>query len=456
MKVLFVASEIFPYAKSGGLADVADALPEALKEMTDISRIMPLYGFMDKKEFKKDISFSVEMAGVEYEISVYKDMKDGVWTYFIDAPMLSHTKNLYGDENGDYANNHLRFALFCKAVLEFAIINNVELIHLNDWHTGLVALYIKDRGLDIKTVFTIHNLAYQGVFDFNSLAQIGVSEKYFHIDALEFYLKVNFLKAGIAFSDSVTTVSPSYAKEIQTQKFGCGLDGFLKFHRKKLYGILNGINVKTNKGFDEKTLSKKYKEKSEFIKNSSLKDPRKPLFIMISRLVEQKGIDMILKSSKELLSKRLNLFILGDGNEEISNALFELSKQYDNFEFQRGYDEELSKKLYRSGDFLLMPSLFEPCGLNQMIAMRCATIPIVHSVGGLKDSVFEDESACGSGIVFKSFTKRAFLGAVDRALELKKSKKHFDKVRKKDIECDFSFKKSALKYLEIYKNDLSC
>ena len=464
MRVLFASSEIFPHAKSGGLADVADALPHALKEFVDISRVMPLYGFMSVYRFKKQMDFKLNLSGIEYKIVIYSQLKDDITTYFIKAPLLSTTQNLYTDKNGSYANNDLRFAIFCMAVVKLCIKLKIDILHLNDWHSALAALYIKDKKLNIKTIFTIHNLAYQGVFEFESLKRIGVDERYFHMDSLEFYGGVNFLKAGVAYSDAITTVSPSYAKEILTKEFGCGLDGFLNLHKNKLSGVLNGINTeifdpKTDKyifcNFDKNSMQNKYKNKVDFIKNSTLKDPRRPLFVMISRLVEQKGVDLIVSSLKKLLKNKINLFILGEGDEQISSKLLELSKLYDNFEFFKGYDEPLSHKVYASGDFLLMPSRFEPCGLNQMIAMRYATIPLVHSVGGLQDSVDENTLACGSGIVFKKFTQKEFLGAFDRALKLKKEKKKFDKIRELNLECDFSFAKSALKYLDIYKKILA-
>ncbi len=459
MKILFASSEVFPHAKSGGLADVASALPHAIKEFEDISRVMPLYGFMSKKGLKKVKNLEIKISHIKYDVVVYTKLQKKVLTYFIEAPLLSSTQNMYADEKGDYANNDLRFSIFCNAIVVLSLELGVDIIHLNDWHTALTALYIKDAKLDIKTVFTIHNLAYQGIFDFESLQRVGIDSKYFSMDKLEFYGRVNFLKAGVFYSDAVTTVSSNYAKEILTKEFGCGLDGFLKVHKAKLSGILNGIdtdifNPKTDKTlvyrFDKNSLKDKYKNKVEFIKQSTLKDPRKPLFVMITRLVEQKGIDLVLSSLKKLLQNKLNFFMLGEGGENISIHLEKLSKKYDNFEFFNGYNESLSHMAYASADFLLMPSRFEPCGLNQLIAMRYGTIPVVHSVGGLKESVFEDILACGIGIVFEKFTQKEFLSAIDRALKLKKDTKKLDEIKQLNMECDFSFEKSALKYIEIY------
>ncbi|WP_345993868.1 glycogen/starch synthase [Sulfurimonas sp. HSL-1716] len=461
MKVLFASSEIFPYAKSGGLADVADALPHILQEYVEISRVMPLYGFMDKDGFDYEKSYKISLGGIDYKINLYTKQSGSMRTYFIEAPLLSATKNLYCDKDGDYANNDLRFGIFCMALVELASMLNIAILHLNDWHTALCALFIHERKMKIKTVFTIHNLAYQGIFGKNSLERLGIDKKYFTMDGLEFYEKVNFLKAAIAYSDRITTVSPSYAKEILTKEFGCGLEGFLAHHKKKLTGVLNGINDTVFDPakdailpftYDEKTLDNKYKNKADFIKRSKLKDPRRPLFVMIARLVEQKGIDLLIDSIKMLLEKKINLFLLGEGSAEFSKKLARFSNEHDNFEFFEGYDEELSHRIYAAADFLLMPSKFEPCGLNQMIAMRYGTIPIVHAVGGLKDSVHEDKKACGEGIVFKKQNKKEFLSAVERALKLKKEAKKFKATIEFNMGCDFSFRPSALEYLRLYKS----
>ena len=459
MKVLFVSSEIYPYAKSGGLADVADALPEALGTFTDVYSVMPLYGFMSKKDLHLSQSFEVSLAETTYKIEIYTKVQNTHNLYFIKAPLLSDTQNLYGDKEGDYVDNHLRFAIFCKAVIVLAMSLHVKILHLNDWHTALCPLFVKEQKLPLKTVLTIHNLAYQGIFEKKRLWELGISEKYFTIDGLEFYGKVNFLKAGIAFSDAVTTVSPSYAKEILTSKFGCGLEGFLTHHKTKLSGILNGINElvfdpRTDKDIDTpyENIQEKYKNKVALLKSSKLKDPRRPFFVMISRLVEQKGIDLLLESMDSLLENRLNLFIIGEGEARFAQQLQVLSSKYENFEFFEGYDEVLSHQLYAAADFLLMPSVFEPCGLNQMIAMRYGAIPIVHATGGLKDSVHEDIVTCGQGIVFKKWSKQAFLLALQRALMLKKDKKRFESQGSFNMQCDFSFAQSASAYFKLYES----
>ncbi len=459
IKVLFASSEIYPFAKTGGLADVSDAFPFALKNRVDISRITPLYSFMQKKSLKPYESFVLVVGETDYEIEIFTQTDNGLVTYFVEAPFLSTTPHLYGDATGDYPNNDLRFGLFCRAIVELSLRLGIEVLHLNDWHTALSALFIKEFNLNIKTIFTIHNLAYHGVFTYSTLSNLSIDSKHYNFEGLEFYDRVNFLKAGITYSDLITTVSPSYAQEILTPEFGCGLDAHLRHHQKKLSGILNGINYNTfnpqsglDFPYDNNTLENKHKNKVAFIKQSTLKDPRIPLFVMVSRLVQQKGLDLLLESLEEFLQKRVNLFILGEGNAEICEKLQTVAQKHENFEFLQGYDESLSHKIYAVADFLLMPSRFEPCGLNQFIAMHYGTIPIVHAVGGLKDSVHEQTKECGKGIVFENQTKEDFLLAIQRALEFKKESKKFKATIEFNMECDFSFTHGSLEYLKLYES----
>lgn len=459
MQVLFASSEMFPYAKSGGLADVASSLPKSLSTLLDISTIMPLYGFMSREDLMLECSENISLNESLYTINFYKTIKDNLTTYFVEAPLLSDTQSLYGDSQGDYADNDLRFGIFCKAIVLLAKTLKVDVLHLNDWHTALCALYIKEENLNIKTVFTIHNLAYQGVFSADSLKRLSVDSKYFNADGLEFYSKINLLKAGVAYSDAVTTVSPTYAKEILTKEFGCGLEGFLEHHRGKLSGILNGIdmtqfNPKTDghiyRKYDYNSLEKKEENKKYFIKNTSFKNLNFPLIAMVSRLVEQKGVELVIESLEELLNKEINLYIVGEGSSEFATRLSEMSNRYENLEFFNKYEEGFSHKVYSAADFLLMPSRFEPCGLSQMIAMSYGTLPIVHKVGGLKDSVIDEID----GIVFNKYTKEDLILAVDRAINLKKNSQKFNSMKISVMKKNLSFSKSALKYIEIYKKVL--
>jgi starch synthase len=449
MKVLFASSEIFPYAKTGGLADVAYSLPLALSRDISISRVMPLYAFMDAKSFTHVDNFTITLNAAHYSVEILQHQQKGIITYFVKADLLSQTQHPYGDEKGDYPDNALRFGIFSMAIVELALRLGITIIHLNDWHTALVPLFVKKYELRIKTLFSIHNLAYQGIFEKDVLATLGIEERYFTMDTLEFYGKVNFLKAGIAFSDVITTVSHVYAQEILTAEFGCGLAGFLEFHKKKLFGILNGIDYEM---FPQiQTLEEKTNAKQTLCKEFDLKNNARPLFIMVSRLVEQKGIELLTKSMDALLDKELNLFIIGEGEEAFCKVLHAFDKKYANFAFFEGYDEGLSKQAYRSADFLLMPSLFEPCGLNQFIAMNNGAVALVHRVGGLAESVHEKELLCGRGISYHEQNKKEFLYAIERALALYKNDKKLKKIIDFNLACDFSFTKSAKKYLALYK-----
>ena len=461
MKVLFAASEIFPFAKTGGLADVSHALPRALGKQLEIVTVMPLYGFMQNSSLSRDeLSFSVTLGGIAYDIAVYTAENQGVKSYFVQAPLLSTTQGLYGDANGEYANNDLRFGIFCAAIVELAAMLQIDIVHLNDWHTALAALFIKERSLDIKSLFTIHNLAYQGVFEASSLQRLGIDSRYFVMDGIEFYGTLNFMKAGIAYSDHITTVSPRYAQEILTAKFGCGLEGFLQHHSAKLSGVLNGIDTELfdpqsdtalASTFDAQDLLLKERNKKALLKETGLKDPEAPLFVMISRLAHQKGFDLLLEALEPMLKKRLNLLILVDGVNHYRTALEKIAAKHANLCLFFGYNEALSHRIYAGGDFLLMPSLFEPCGLNQMIAMRYGTVPLVHGVGGLFDTVHEEIEACGKGIVFSKPTKKALLDAVDRALRLKSDTQKMEKTIRFNMACDFSFDKSADAYAGLYR-----
>ena len=462
MRILFAASEIYPYVKTGGLADVAEALPRALNKLgTDVVCVMPLYGFMDKSKLQnKKETFCVELGGIYYDISLYSAINGDVETIFVDAPILSNTMSLYAYSGTPYSNNDLRFGLFSAIVAELAKRECVDILHLNDWHCGLSALWIKeDPKCDIKVVFSIHNLAYQGLFEKDSMSRLGIDEKYFNRDELEFHSKLSFIKAGIRYSDALTTVSPKYAEEILSKRFGCGLEGFLNQYSEKLIGILNGIdteifNPKSDKAlyfnYDADTLEAKGKNKRELLKKIPFKDDKKPLFVMVSRMVQQKGVDLVIRALPKILDMELNILFLGEGEMHYYDQINSFCEQNGNIEIISGYNEDLSRKVYASADFLLMPSLYEPCGLNQMIAARYGTIPIVHGVGGLYDSVHEEENRCIQGIVFKDAKVEDLLEAIERALDI--DKKRYKEMQIFNMDCDLSFKESAELYDKLYVN----
>lgn len=465
--LLFCASEVYPFAKTGGLADVAHALPRALQKSYDLKVVMPLYALVDKEKFSVsslEKSFQVTMNGVNYQVELFGCVYEETEYIFVYSPLLSDKEYLYGTPTEGYEDNALRFAIFNYAIIEILKHDDYAITHLNDWQCALVPLLIKEqKEIKTKTLFTIHNLAYQGVFAYNELEKIGIQKEYFHIDAFEFYGKINFMKAGIAYADALTTVSPNYAKEILTPAFGCGLEGFLSLHKHKLSGILNGIDSEHFTPQNDKllnhpyaTLTEKSLNKKSYLKESNLKGIKKPLFAFIGRFTHQKGVDLLIEVLEKLALQECNIVILGDGEEKYQQAILKIKEDYKNIHFEFTYNEALSHRIYASADFLLMPSLFEPCGLNQMIAMKYAALPIVHKVGGLKDSVqnyknFNVNSKKGYGILFNRPNADSFLKALTQALLLYKNKREFNKLVKHNMLCDFSWSKSAELYSKLYK-----
>jgi starch synthase len=466
MNLLFAAAEIFPFAKSGGLADIAYALPKVLGKNLDSSALMPLYAFVDKERFgirPTGEHFMLTFGKTTYDVELFFAEYHGLKILFVYNELLCDREYLYGPPGEGYEDNDLRFAIFSHAIVEIVKRYRFDLLHLNDWHTALAALLVHDARLRVKIVYTIHNLAYQGMFPPDSLVRCGIDSRHFSMEELEFYGQVNWMKAGIAHADAVTTVSPGYAIEIQKPEFGFGLDGFLRRHREKLTGILNGIDTEfydpendpvLPAHFGQNSMKGKSLCKKRYLEEIDMDKYEWPLFIFIGRLIEQKGIDLIVEAVGELARKPLILAILGEGEERFHAALETAADGYANIHLRFGYDESLSHRMYAAADFLLMPSRFEPCGLNQMIAMRYGTVPVVHRVGGLRDSVHpivRGRSMCGLGITIEAMHSDALVEAVDRALDLYDARERVNRVMKFDMGCDFSIEKCARKYLDLYK-----
>ena len=467
MRLLFASAEIFPFAKTGGLADVAQALPRALDGFIDVYAIMPLYDFIDRAAYnilKTDQSFEITLNNTRYPIKLYKAFNQGVTTLFVYEPTLCGRLTPYGDDSGDYPDNDIRFALFSRALVSVADLYEVDILHINDWHTSLAALYAREEHAAFHTVFTIHNLAFQGIFPRESMQRIGLSEEYFNPESLEFWGQMNCMKAGISYSDIITTVSPRYAGEILEPGFGCGLDGFLRVHQHKLYGILNGIDTVLFDpehdsvlpcNYGSSILDNKKRDKNIFCETRGFKNRDYPLFIFIGRFTRQKGIDIIIDALPTLLKMRLNISIVGEGHPATASILNDISSRHQNLSLYFGYRESLSHQMYAAADFLLMPSSFEPCGLNQLIALRYGTIPIVNRVGGLYDTV-EDlrgnaSEICGKGLAMKSYDRYGLTEAVKYATALYEDPEYMDELKRSNMQCDVSFQKSAEKYLDLYR-----
>jgi starch synthase len=467
-RVLFAASEVYPFAKTGGLADVAYSLPRALKNLYDVTVVMPLYSMIDREKYaitSLDESFDISMGGVNYTIDLYGCNLDGSEYCFIYSPILCDREFLYGTPESGYKDNGIRFALFSYAITALLKKKRYDIVHLNDWQCALAALLIyKDPILSPKIIYTIHNLAYQGIFDSAILQVIGIERSYFTMGSLEFYGRVNFMKAGIAYADEVTTVSPTYAKEILTNEFGWGLEGFLHYHHAKISGIINGIDLEHFSPESDSALIAPYSDtkgkkanKSNLLKQLGLKGMTKPFFVFIGRFTGQKGMDILIEALPQIAECDCNVALLGEGEERYHEALDAVTKQFKNISLRFGYEESLSHQMYAAADFLLMPSLFEPCGLNQMIAFRYGAIPIVHRIGGLADTVkriekYQDDSCSGYGLVFNTPSVRALQNSVRRACEMYVDKKHFDRVVNHNMRCDFSWFESAKAYATLYES----
>ena len=465
--LLFCASEVYPFAKTGGLADVSHSLPRALQDSYELKVVMPLYSLIDRKKYaikSLNKSFSISMNDIDYEVELFGCTYEGLEYIFIYSTLLCDREFLYGTPTSGYPDNALRFTIFCRGIVELLRANTYDIVHLNDWQTALVPLLLQEESeINTKTLFTIHNLAYQGLFSYETLSEIAIDSKYFTIDVLEFYGQMNFMKAAIAYSDAVTTVSQSYADEILTATFGCGLDGFLRSHKSKLTGIINGIDSEHFTPSKDKlleypftNLTEKKLNKKSYLKEIFLKGITKPLFIFIGRFTSQKGVDLLIDSLEEIVLNDCSIAILGDGEIQYQEKIKEIVDRYDNIHFEFKYNEVLSHQMYASADFLLMPSLFEPCGLNQMIAMNYGAIPIVHKVGGLKDTVndyklFDKESNKAYGILFEDPSSDSLIYSFNEALALYSTKKDYNKIVKHNMLCDFSWKNSAKLYDKLYK-----
>ncbi len=475
MKIAFCSSEMASLAKVGGLADVTESLPKALKGLgEEVWVFLPLYKQIWEKhrENLKDTGAKIRvlMDGQEREAVIWRTEVHGVPVFLLDYREYFYRDHPYGTPEGDYPDNPFRFAFFSRGILEAlkALGIRTDVIHCNDWETALVPVYLSHCYQDdthfrgTGTIFTIHNLAYQGVFNREVLPRIGLDWSLFHMEALEYYGNINYLKGGIIFSHIVNTVSPTYAKEIQTEKFGYGLDGVLRKKKDRLFGVLNGIDYdewdpardpKIYKNYDRDHLEGKEENKRHLQEEKGLEVSEAPLAGMVGRLVEQKGIDLVHAVVGDMVSMGMELVILGSGEKRYHDMLLELQDKYPHrVSINIGYSDELASKIYAGCDLFLMPSRYEPCGLGQMIALRYGTIPVVRATGGLADTIkeYNPETGEGNGFVFSDFKPGEFLAAIQRAQRVYQDRERWLSLVRKAMECDFSWGASARKYLELY------
>jgi len=480
MKILFVASEVTPFAKTGGLADVAGALPKTLKTLGhDVRIMMPFYTVVEKGGMavrKGRKSATVMVDGVEKKGFLRQAALGEIPVYLIENKEYFARDELYGTSIGDYPDNAQRFSFFCRCVLELLkkMDFRPDIIHCHDWQTALIPHYLKhERKHDpffAKTgvIFTIHNLAYQGLFPSEGLESMGLSRECFTIDGLEFYGKVNLLKGGILSADLVTTVSEAYCREIQTPEMGCGLHGVLQTRKDDFYGILNGLDYDEwnpamdkdiMKNYSHASLSGKLVDKIGLQRQMGLASaPEIPLFGMVSRMVAQKGFDLICELLPLIAKAPMQLVLLGTGEERYLKALAD-SKAAGarNIAFTSGFDHALAPKIYAGSDMFLMPSFFEPCGLGQLIAMRYGAVPVVRRTGGLADSVFDptDSDKTPNGFVFEEYTPEALWTAMTRAITAYQDRVLWKKLMRRGMSCDYSWQNSVQKYLELYRKALA-
>ncbi|QDU64621.1 Glycogen synthase [Planctomycetes bacterium Pan216] len=482
MDIVFVASEAVPYAKTGGLADVVGALPASLAKLGhQVTIILPCFRscrpFIRFPSFQPTVDVNVGERRVEGVIKQAESTHEGVRVLLVDQPSYFDRAGLYVDEHGqDYSDNCERFTFFCRAA--FAAMEafdlNVDCVHAHDWHTGLLPVILQhevrhvERFARTGSIFTIHNIAFQGLFDRRQWYITRLDDSLLTSDRLEYFGRFSFMKGGIVFSDVISTVSRRYAQEIQELEFGGGLDPLLRHRADRLTGIPNGIDFASwdpandphvPVGFDRETWKVGKRESRRVLREELGLEQREetPLLGIVSRLTDQKGIDLLASTIRELLSQDLQLVILGTGDHHYESLFGRLSQQFSRqLSARLRFDEGLARRIYAGADMLLMPSLFEPCGLSQLYSLRYGTVPIVRAVGGLYDTVVDATPATirdrtATGFHFDHYTPEAFLSAIRRATGVFRNQATWARLVEQGMSQDWSWQKSAKQYVELYR-----
>lgn len=477
MKIVFVSSEAAPFSKTGGLADVAAALPKALERLGHkVYIITPKYKAIDEKKFDlvstgRHIEAPISSKRVPAQILSGRLGKD-ITVYFIKKDEYYNRDYIYSTPQGDYLDNAERFVFFSKAALEaINVLNlNPDIIHCHDWQTGLVPLFLKTHYKDhpdfqkVKTILTIHNLGYHGLFWALDMHLLNLGPEYFAPQYLEFFGKISFLKAGIVFSDVITTVSKKYREEIQTAEYGYGFEGLLKEKAEKLFGITNGIDYDEWDPSKDKFIIENYSIENLKGKKSCKKDlqktfnlpqsPDTPVIGMISRLSSQKGWDIWEEAADDLMKMDVQFAILGTGDEKYHHIVKNLSDKYpDKISVMITFDDTLAHKIEAGADMFLMPSRYEPCGLNQMISLRYCTIPIVRATGGLDDVIkdYDSKNRAGNGFKFREYSSKELIASIKKALKIYKNRVEWDNIIKNSLKDNYSWDKSAIEYDRLYR-----
>lgn len=463
MKIAICASEAVPFAKTGGLADVCGALPSELHALGhEVVLVLPKYPSV------KASGFPLKSVGEAYEVTSYQHHK----VYFVCHDMFLRS-GLYGDRFGDYPDNLKRFSYFCQKSLE--LLQSIDFIpdciHCHDWQTSLIPVYLKDKNRDYfkgskrpGCLLTVHNLAYQGVFPKEKLPETGLDWEYFTMQGLEYYGRINLLKGGILFADVVNTVSPAYAKEVLTKEQGCGLEGVLDMKGKNFSGVLNGLDYKTWNPQSDENLERRYtlKDLGGKLENKlKLQEAcgfpaDRDIFLLgfVGRLVEQKGIDILLDVIPQCVDLGMQIVMLGVGDPQYQAKTSELALKYPkNVFFCPRFDDRLAHMIYAGCDSFLMPSRFEPCGIGQLISFKYGAIPVVCKTGGLADTVIDvrTDPGNGSGFVFTEFLSKELFSSIRAAQEMFGDRAGWQALMKRVMKLNYSWKESAREYVNLYE-----
>ena len=467
-----------PFAKTGGLGDVVGSLAGAVCALGhEVSVFMPRYRSIDIQQWELEtaVDYFELIVGNQLEATrvFLKKLPNGVKAYFIEHPDYFMREELYGTLVGDYQDNDRRFTYFQRAVLKAVEKLKLapDIIHCHDWQTGLVPVYLKalETGYTpfkkTRSIFTVHNLAYQGNFPPDSFPATGLGWEFYKSELLEFYGKFSFMKGGLTFADAVTTVSERYSREIQTKEFGCGMEGVLAARKDSVTGIVNGIDPKDwdpatdpdiTANYDVKDPSGKKLNKAALQKENGFKaDPAIPLLGFVARLVDQKGLDILVPVLEQLSQQQdIQLVLLGTGADQYHQILRDIAKKNKKWlGVHILFDPKMAKKIYAGSDMLLIPSYYEPCGLGQIIGLRYGTVPVVRATGGLADTIenFEPATQKGNGFIFENYTSDALHAAMLRAVKTFKQEKLWKALGKNSMESDFSWNASAKKYGQLYE-----
>ncbi|MCI0526180.1 MAG: glycogen synthase GlgA [Nitrospira sp.] len=480
MRILYTASEVAPFAKTGGLADVAGALPAALSRLGhEVKVILPKYGVVDEKQWnlRRRGNLLVKLAGqIDYPFTIWSCDLPGtqVEVLFLANDRLFGRQELYQEQGKDYPDNLERFSAFSRAVLEVPKLLkwSPDVLHTNDWQMALSLTYLKahfaedDSYQKMGTLLTLHNLGYQGLFPGHEFSKLGLPPEYFTSEILEFYGMVNLLKAGIVLSEILNTVSPTYSREIQTMEFGHGLEGVLRSRQEDLFGILNGVDYEQwdpahdpyiRHSYDHRYLHGKRLCKEALQRECKMPVAAVPLIGIITRFTIQKGIDLVIEILDELMKLDLQMVVLGAGNPDIHQKLAQAMNQYpEKFSVHFTFDEPLAHRIEAGADLFLMPSRYEPCGLSQLYSLRYGTVPIVRKTGGLADTVTDATpsniaSRKATGFVFEAASSHSLLTTLRLALHLYKDRSLWEGIMLTAMAADFSWERSAHEYVRLYE-----